>query len=92
MPVTFTKALRAHIDKRPKLSSAAKAYWPKPDDPYCEKCEEQFPAKRKELGFSTCLQCSDTTIVLANAAMHKQAYTYERNPQALAENPYSTHK
>lgn len=92
MPVTFTKAARGHLDLRPKVSSTAREYSPAPFDPHCTDCGEQYPSRRLALGFSTCLSCSREKPVLANSALHKQGYTYERDAKNLAINPYSTHK
>lgn len=92
MAVTFTKAARGHLDLRPKLAKSAFNYSPAPFDPHCTDCGEQYPSRRHALGFSVCLSCSQEKPVLANSALHKQGYTYERDVKNLQVNPYSTHK
>ena len=90
MPVTFTKAKRGWIDPKPKFLVAQDS-----DDSNqteCSKCGDSFSKKRLALGYSVCLACSTEVPKLANAAMHKQAYTYVSDATMLAENPYSTHK
>lgn len=92
MAVTFTKALRGHVDLRPKLANSAKEYCPTDTDPFCTECGEQYPRKRLTLGFEYCPSCSKENPVLANSALHKQGYTYERSIDNIRINPYSTHK
>lgn len=87
MPVTFTKAKRGWIDPKPKFLIVEHD-----EQVECSKCGDSFSKKRPALGYSVCLSCSTEVPKLANAAMHKQAYTYVSDAALLAENPYRTHK
>jgi ribosomal protein L37AE/L43A len=55
----------------------------------CDECGEPYPAKRRELGYKTCLTCGDTSAKAARTswciapAGHKQGDTIHTDPQYL---------
>jgi hypothetical protein len=76
------------LDKKPKF---IQSFDFSRNDPVC-KCGDTFPARRKALGYRTCLACSTEVPHIANMPMHKQAYSYTNNPELLKDNPYAKHK
>lgn len=83
----FTRSKRSFLETKPKFIVKEC----RPDDPECE-CGEQFPRRRFEQGYDTCLACSTEKPKTANVAMHKQAYGYTTDPASLRHNPYAAHK
>jgi len=84
----FVHVLRSRNGTKPRFVRIERD-----DDIECVSCGGSMPLLRlTRIGIDTCLPCSPEVPKKANVAMHKQAYGYSHDANAVKENCYSSHK